>query len=230
MKGLKYKLPIALLLILILSQKDVLAALKANDRIVEYQEKSNTAVEKKHGEIDEMPRFPGCEEITNKVARKNCSMKKLIEFMFTNIKYPEEAKKHFEIAYKRHGDNNLLVAYMYGRFYAVAVQDRALFNKMMKQVLDADPSKHPDLRLTNEIARDRAIDRLQRTHNQLLDDDTKESKVRQTRIEWMIDEIRSLERGAFAPWTRRPVVQAILIPFGGVGIVAILEVLTVVGL
>lgn len=98
---LKYvaMLPIALVLVLILSQKDVLANLKTNELLIEnhtYADLNTTnslASIYEMGEIDEMPRFPGCEDITVKEERETCSSKKLMEFIFTNIKYPEAAKK-----------------------------------------------------------------------------------------------------------------------------------------
>ena len=71
---LKYvaMLPIALVLVLILSQKDVLANLKASETIFENQIVANTEVKTDNilGDIDEMPRFPGCEEIAEKEQRK----------------------------------------------------------------------------------------------------------------------------------------------------------------
>lgn len=69
---------------------------------------------------------------------------------------PDKAREHFEAALRRHGKSNLLVPFMYGRFYAAQTQDRALFNKMMARVLEAEPAEHPDMRLNNEIARERA--------------------------------------------------------------------------
>lgn len=46
-----------------------------------------------YNEVDEMPRFPGCEEIKNSAERENCSQTKLLTFIYTNIKYPEAARK-----------------------------------------------------------------------------------------------------------------------------------------
>ncbi len=88
-------LPIALMLLLILSQKDVLANLKANDTLIENQSEinSNAPDEKILGDVDEMPRFSGCENIVNKEEQRVCSNKELIEFIYKNIKYPAEAKK-----------------------------------------------------------------------------------------------------------------------------------------
>ena len=94
---LKYvaMLPIALILVLVLSQKDVLANLKADDTFIENQTDINATdkSEKILGDVNEMPRFPGCEDFAKKEERNTCSSKKLIEFMYKNIKYPEAAKK-----------------------------------------------------------------------------------------------------------------------------------------
>lgn len=43
------------------------------------------------GDPDEMPLFPGCEEIDMK-ARRDCAQKKLSEFIVANLKYPQSAK------------------------------------------------------------------------------------------------------------------------------------------
>jgi TonB family protein len=41
---------------------------------------------------EEMPRFPGCEEMEQPQAREKCAQKRLLEFVYQNIKYPEVAK------------------------------------------------------------------------------------------------------------------------------------------
>lgn len=69
---------------------------------------------------------------------------------------PEKAKKHFEKAMEQHGDRNLMIPFLYGRYYGAQTQNRELFDRMMKKVAEADLSKHPDRRLNNEIARKRA--------------------------------------------------------------------------
>jgi len=43
-------------------------------------------------DADEMPRFPGCEEKAIE-ERKECAQNKMLQFIFSNIKYPEEAQK-----------------------------------------------------------------------------------------------------------------------------------------
>lgn len=74
---------------------------------------------------------------------------------------PQKAKNYFDRGLAAHGEN-LLLPYLIARFYAPLVQDRALFDAMIAKVAQADVTAHPDLRLTNEIARDRA--RFWRTH------------------------------------------------------------------
>jgi len=69
---------------------------------------------------------------------------------------PEKAKKHFEKAMERHGDRNLMIPFLYGRYYGAQTQNRELFDRMMKKVSEADLSEHPDRRLNNEVARKRA--------------------------------------------------------------------------
>lgn len=68
---------------------------------------------------------------------------------------PEVAKKYFDEGLAAHPEN-LLLPYLTARFYAPMVQNRELFDEMIGKVADADVTEYPDLRLTNEIARDRA--------------------------------------------------------------------------
>lgn len=44
--------------------------------------------------VEEMPRFPGCENIKGNEEGKGCSSKKMLEFLYANIKYPEEARRN----------------------------------------------------------------------------------------------------------------------------------------
>lgn len=41
--------------------------------------------------VEEMPRFPGCESETDLSFRDRCAQKKMLEFIYSNIKYPKEA-------------------------------------------------------------------------------------------------------------------------------------------
>lgn len=53
---------------------------------------SDTKVEEPVKVVEEMPRFPGCENLATLDERKACSDKKLKEFIYKNLKYPEAAK------------------------------------------------------------------------------------------------------------------------------------------
>ncbi len=45
-------------------------------------------------DVDEMPRFPGCEEKNlPEDQRLNCANQKMLFFIYSNIKYPKEARK-----------------------------------------------------------------------------------------------------------------------------------------
>jgi len=69
---------------------------------------------------------------------------------------PAEAKKAFDRVMNSWGTRNLLVPYLYARFYCPQVQDAKLFEELMHRVLAADVTAEPDLRLNNEVARARA--------------------------------------------------------------------------
>lgn len=42
--------------------------------------------------VEEMPRFPGCEDIADLTERKQCADKNMLEYIYKNIKYPKEAR------------------------------------------------------------------------------------------------------------------------------------------
>lgn len=44
--------------------------------------------------VEEMPRFPGCEEITDLEERKACAQKKLLEFIYYKVRYPTIASEN----------------------------------------------------------------------------------------------------------------------------------------
>ena len=43
---------------------------------------------------EHMPRFPGCEDKSNEKDKTECSTKKMMEYIYANIKYPVEAIKN----------------------------------------------------------------------------------------------------------------------------------------
>lgn len=42
--------------------------------------------------VEQMPTFQGCEDITDKTEKEKCSKKNLLEFVYSNLKYPQEAR------------------------------------------------------------------------------------------------------------------------------------------
>ena len=44
--------------------------------------------------VDEMPRFPGCEDVADKVERNKCSQVELLKFIYSNISYPALARQN----------------------------------------------------------------------------------------------------------------------------------------
>ncbi len=61
---------------------------------VRFKIDDNKTTEKAFTEVDEMPRFPGCDENTMDAEElKNCSNRKLIAFIQKNIQYPTAAKE-----------------------------------------------------------------------------------------------------------------------------------------
>ncbi len=44
--------------------------------------------------VEEMPRFPGCEEVTDRQERESCSQEKLLNFIFDNLQYPALAREN----------------------------------------------------------------------------------------------------------------------------------------
>ena len=45
------------------------------------------------GTIEIMPRFPGCEDLGSAKEVENCAQKKLLQFIYTNIRYPKESRE-----------------------------------------------------------------------------------------------------------------------------------------
>ena len=69
---------------------------------------------------------------------------------------PDAAKKYFEEAMAVSGGKFLLTKVMFARFYAVVIQDRPLFEKTLKEVIDTPANVYPEFRLANELAHKRA--------------------------------------------------------------------------
>ena len=55
-----------------------------NDKLQEYEV---------YQIVENMPRFPGCEDLPFN-ERRDCSNKKMLDFIYTRIKYPQEAREN----------------------------------------------------------------------------------------------------------------------------------------
>jgi tetratricopeptide (TPR) repeat protein len=69
---------------------------------------------------------------------------------------PKKAKAAFERALKATKGQYLMTSFFEARWYAVAVQDRALFSSLLKGVLSAPSGQLPEARLTDEAAKRKA--------------------------------------------------------------------------
>jgi len=69
---------------------------------------------------------------------------------------PVKAKYHFDKAFEISESKYLVFYLLYARYYAVQIQDRALFVETLNKVISAPPNLLPEKNLANEIARKKA--------------------------------------------------------------------------
>ena len=69
---------------------------------------------------------------------------------------PGKAKVHFEWAHKITRGRYLMTHVLNARWYAVATQDRELYTQLLTKVLEAPAGELPDARLTDEAAKKKA--------------------------------------------------------------------------
>jgi hypothetical protein len=68
---------------------------------------------------------------------------------------PEQGREHFERAIALSDGRNLMAKVLYARYYARLVFDRPLHDRLLREVLEADPQA-PGLTLSNTLARQEA--------------------------------------------------------------------------
>ena len=54
---------------------------------------SDAEMENVYNVVEEMPRFPGCETINSEKEKEDCAKNKMLEYIYKNLKYPQEAIK-----------------------------------------------------------------------------------------------------------------------------------------
>jgi hypothetical protein len=79
------------------------------------------------------------------------------------------------------------------------------------------------LRRAAETARQRALDSL--TKKLFVAQGSPDESANAKTIRMTIKQIRTIQKGTFAPWSSHPLVGAILIPFGGSGLLALIQYL-----
>jgi tetratricopeptide (TPR) repeat protein len=67
-----------------------------------------------------------------------------------------QAKDYFETALKLSNRKFFLTQYYYARFYAVRVQDKELFLKLIQEIIDGDPQELKDVCLINGVVQNQA--------------------------------------------------------------------------
>lgn len=69
---------------------------------------------------------------------------------------PQKAKEHFDDAIRLTQERFLMGPVLEAQFYAVQVQDKALFYQLLQKVLETESSVLPEQKLANELAKERA--------------------------------------------------------------------------
>ncbi len=91
-------IPIFLCLFFVLSKSELIAQKNASE-VDKTEEQVNSVLEEKKGDpifkvVEDMPRFPGCEDVEDVEERKKCSQQKMLEFVYTKVKYPVVAREN----------------------------------------------------------------------------------------------------------------------------------------
>jgi tetratricopeptide (TPR) repeat protein len=69
---------------------------------------------------------------------------------------PEKAREHFEKAIQLNQGKFLLSYFLYAKFYAVQIQDKELYRKLLDRIVAAKPDILPEQMLSNQIAKIKA--------------------------------------------------------------------------
>jgi len=78
---------------------------------------------------------------------------------------PDLSKQHFETALTLTDRNFLMIQVLYARSYAIQVQDRDLFNKLLSEVIESGEDVFPEAALSNAIAREKAKKLIKQSDN-----------------------------------------------------------------
>ncbi len=81
------------------------------------------------------------------------------------------------------------------------------------------------LRRAAERARAETVERLRSNLFAAIEAERREDGPRSRQIRLLIEKAQGLRRGSFAHWSHHPLVKAVLLPFGGIGVLTVLELL-----
>jgi tetratricopeptide (TPR) repeat protein len=81
---------------------------------------------------------------------------------------PEKARTHFETAMLKHHGQFFLAQVYFARYYAVRVQDKALFERTLAEVLQSDPARIQEACLINRMMQRRARELLKQIEDLFL--------------------------------------------------------------
>ncbi len=150
---------------------DALRATRARDTAVLYGFGSSwaTALQVRSGEWDAVAQLPKLEALMRRVVELEESYDHGGPHLYLGVLAtqrpaslggrPEEGRRHFERAVEISRERHLLVKVLFAEHYARLVFDRPLHDRLLEEVLGADP-REPGLTLSNVIARRRAKDLL----------------------------------------------------------------------
>lgn len=128
-----------------------------------------TSIQLRSGEWDAMAQLPKLEALMLRVTELDEAYDRGAAHLYLGVLatqrpeslggQPEKGRRHFERADELSRDRNLLVKVLFAQYYARLVFDRPLHDRLLGEVLGADPHE-PGLTLNNVIARQRAEDLL----------------------------------------------------------------------
>jgi hypothetical protein len=81
----------------------------------------------------------------------------------------DKAKFHFDKAFALGADKLLSARVLFARYYAVRLKDRVLFEKTLKEVIEAPTDATPELTLSNTLAQERARELLERADDYFME-------------------------------------------------------------
>ncbi len=87
-----FVLPLLVLIVLFSCENEII--LPSTDFSPHASEAPDSGVNEVFKVVEQMPMFPGCDDISDADKKKNCSDRNLLEYIYKRILYPEEAREN----------------------------------------------------------------------------------------------------------------------------------------